>query len=111
MANKENYLEKPCADRMPVHFMSIQWKIQTIRKMVKPNGIQGTRNYISPKVCVIDTTINLLYRARTLVETDDLSICLYKIKAGKMIHLTANNVSKLVRQIAKECHPHLSDDS
>jgi hypothetical protein len=54
--------------------------------------------------------MQLVLRARWLNQPDDMPVAVYKTKKGKVIYLTGNKITELLRKAVKEVRPNTTPD-
>jgi hypothetical protein len=51
------------------------------------------------------SAMRLVLRAKWLNQPDDMPVAVYKMKKGKVIYLTGNKITELLRKAVKEVRP------
>jgi hypothetical protein len=54
--------------------------------------------------------MQLVLQVRRLNQPDDMPIAVYRMKKGKVIYLTGNNIAKLLRKAVKKVRPNTTPD-
>ncbi|KAL7503482.1 hypothetical protein ACHAXN_001269 [Cyclotella atomus] len=61
-------------------------------------------------MCMVNAMINLLERAESLFQPEDLPFCIYRNSRGRTVYLTAQELTKYIRKVAKKLYPHMTKE-
>ncbi len=89
-------------------FVKITWRIQKNRQ--NGQSITLAAEIDRPKICPVCSAMQLVLRAKWLNQLDDMPILVYKTKKGKVIYLTGNKITELLRKAVKEVRPNTTSD-
>ena len=104
--NNGREVKDPVKDYKRVKTMKLIWVIQKNRR----NGeiITYVTNAENPDLCVVIATINMIRRARSLKQPENMPLCVYADKDGNMKYLTANELTQYIRKCTALAHPDMT---
>jgi hypothetical protein len=106
--NRGRLVLNPVKNRAAVEKVAVEWAIQKNRKNGEIKWY--SRDHLNPEMCMVDAMLNLLERAESLLQADDLPFCVYRNNRGKTVYLTAQELTKYIRKVAKKLYPHMTEE-
>jgi hypothetical protein len=91
----------PIQNRSAVETVSVCWLIQKNRKNGEIKWYSRDHSY--PEMCVVDTFINLLKRAKS-------ALLHLKDSRGKSVYLFAQEMTKYIMKMAKKLYQHMTEE-